>query len=186
MADKTYYVRTNRGSFFLTITELFGASDAFLLVGGAVFLVVIYLVFGTPFVVWPLLFDEFREMFQSDIPFWALVGTQIAFALWRTSVLAGREESSMLLELVLEGIVFVVAFEAVQCVGCYVALQMLDPAMLSEVGLDELSFWDLMLMHFGTYEGVGMLFAYAYLGYAAGFVPAGVSCLVANAMRGEG
>lgn len=178
-----FRVHTNHGSFLVTITDMFYGLGDF---GGIVFvaftLVGIYLVFGTPIVIWPILRDEFREMFESDAPFWTLVGIQVAFTMYRIAVNSVNGGSSFMLELMLQAIVFLIAFEGVQCVGCYLILQTADPMILREAGITDLSFWGLTWQHITTtYDSFGMLLATAYLSYTGGAIPAALTCLVSNA-----
>ena len=182
-----YHVSTSRGdSFWVTITDMFGCCDLGLLVGGALVLIGAYLLFGAPFLIWPFLFKEFLEEFESPTLFWVLVGIQVVFALVRTGMLAGQKESSFALELVLQGIVFLMAFELLQCVGYYQVLQAVDPALLREAGYDfaDYGFWELVWMHLtATYDSIEMLLATLYIGYTGAFIPAAASCVLANIVR---
>lgn len=179
-----FRVHTDHGSFLVTITDMFtGFGDLGALVVVALVLIGVYLLFGTPIVVWPFLRDEFREMFESDTPFWTLVGIQVAFTMFRIVVNIAKGESSFILELVLQALVFMIAFEGVQCVAFYHALQTVDPMILREAGITDLSFWGLTLQHITTtYNSFGMLLGTAYVSYTGGAIPAAVTCLVSNVL----
>ena len=177
-----YHVSTSRGgSFWITITDLVGGGDLALILGGIAVLLGVYFLFGTPVIIWPLIFKEFLEEFESTMPFWTLLGIQIVFSFLRVGALDGSEEPSFARELVLQGIVFLVAFELVQCVGYYQAIKAVDPALLREAGYDiaDYSFWKLVWMHLtSTYDSIGMLIAQLYIGYTGAFIPAAATCLL--------
>ena len=182
---ESYHVRTSDGdSFWITITSALSGMSVGMLVAGCIVLIAAYLLFGTPLLIWPFLYNEFLEEFGSATLFWVLVAIQVVFALFRTSVLVGRTEPSFALELVLQGLVFLVAFELLQCVGYYQGLSAYDPALLREAGIEFGNFWELAWMHVtATYDSVEMLFATLYIGYTGAFIPAAVSYVLANIVR---
>lgn len=178
-----FRVHTDHGSFLVTITDMFyDLGDLGGIVTVALVIIAVYLIFGTPIVIWPLLLGEFREMFESDTPFWTLVGIQVVFTMYRIVVNSAKGGTSFFLELALQAIVFLIAFEGVQCVTFYRVLQTADPMILREAGITDLSFWGLTWQHLvTTYDSLGTLLSTAYLSYTGGFIPAAVTCLVSNA-----
>ena len=180
-----YHVRTSDGdSFLITITSALGGLSIGALVAGMCALIVAYLLFGTPLVIWPFLHGEFIKEFGGATLFWVLVAVQVVFALFRTSVLVGKTEPSFALELVLQVLVFLVAFELLQCMGYYQGLRALDPAVLREAGIELGSYWELTWMHITTtYNSFGMLIETLYFGYMGAFIPAAASCVLANLVK---
>lgn len=179
-----FHVHTDRGSFLVTITDLFGDADIFGgAIAGAVMIIILYLVFGTPFVIWSSVMKSLQSTFGSDTPFWTFVGIQVAFTVFRIVVNIAKGKSSFLLELVLQSIVFIVLLVTFDCIGSYQEYLAMDPAFLREAGIEGLSFWEVSWRYIPSmFDSFGAWLGALYIGYTGGAIPAVVTCIISSVL----
>lgn len=162
--------------FFVTITEIFAGGTLSAVVAGAIFLVILYVVFGCPVVIWPMLYDELQSVFESNVYFWLLVGAQVAFAFTRLAAMSAAGEPSALFEITIESAFFFAAFELVQALGFYVGLKAIDPEILREAGVYGMSFVDVLGHQLST--DLSSPLSTLFLAYCGGFAPAAITCIL--------